>query len=89
MKRKEKRISQSFQRWLLLLVIIALLATVEFLWISQTRLSKNSTIDLLTLNIEDVRQDINDASDDNLISLTHLIANVISYLDEVDSDTLI
>ena len=45
---KKKKISQAFQRWLLVLVIIALLATTVFLWIIQTGLAENNAINLLT-----------------------------------------
>ena len=74
MKNKKPKISQAFQRWLLILVIIAFLTTTVFLWVIQTRLSENNAINLLELNIADVREDIIDASDDNLVKLAKQIA---------------
>lgn len=71
---RKTKISQDFQRWLLVLVVIAFLATTVFLWLIQTRLSENNAISLLELNIADVRQDIIDASDENLLKLTRQIA---------------
>ena len=61
----KKKISRSFQNWLLLLVAAAFLTTTAFLWIFQTNLAQENTVRLLELNIADVRQDIQDASDEN------------------------
>ena len=66
----KKKISRSFQNWLFLLVVTAFLATTAFLWLFQTKLAQENTIRLLELNISDVRQDIQDASDENLLELT-------------------
>ena len=74
MKPKKAKLSQSFQRWLIVLVAIAFLATTAFLWLIQTRLSENNAISLLVLNLSDVRNDINDASDENLLKLTRSVA---------------
>lgn len=78
MKTKKRRISQAFQRWLLILVVIAFLATTAFLWLIQSRLSRENAISLLDLNLTDVRQDIIDASDENLLRLTKQIAEDIN-----------
>ncbi|MBQ9930794.1 MAG: SpoIIE family protein phosphatase, partial [Firmicutes bacterium] len=77
MNRKKRKIAQSFQSWLLLLVVIALLATVAFLWVFQTQLSINNTDQLLRLNIQDVQQDVLDAADDQLLTMTDLIIQEI------------
>lgn len=77
MKNKKQKISRSFQKWLLLLAFVAFLATTAFLWFFQTALSTNNAISLLKLNIADVRQDIIDASNENLLKLTHTIAEEI------------
>ena len=55
-------------------MVIALLATTTFLWIIQTKLSENNAINLLALNISDVREDIIDASDEHLLQLTRQVA---------------
>ena len=67
---KKKKIARSFQGWLSVVIIIAFLVTTACLWIIQTKLSENNAIRLLSLNISDVREDINDASDENLLKLT-------------------
>ena len=69
MKQTKQRISQAFQCWLLVVVIIAFLTTTAFLWFFQTALSEQNAFELLSLNISDVKQDILDASDENLLLL--------------------
>jgi serine phosphatase RsbU (regulator of sigma subunit) len=88
MKKKQKRISQSFQSWLLILVVIAFLTTTAFLWVFQTRLSENNAINLLELNIRDIEADINDASDKNLLELSHKIAKELEAQPEISNQLL-
>ena len=64
----------TFLRWLLLIVILAFVMSMIFSWTLQTRLSQHSAANLLRLNIQDVRQDVIDASDANLLALTRTIA---------------
>lgn len=88
MKSKKTKLSRAFQRWLLILVTIAALVTIAFLWLIQTRLSENNAISLLKLNLADVRQDIIDASDENLLKLTRSAAKDINAADRVDETLL-
>ena len=69
MKNSKTKLSQSFQRWLLVLVAVAFGATTAFLWLIQSRLSENNAINLLRLNLADVREDIIDATDAHLLQL--------------------
>ena len=85
MKNRKTKISQSFQQWLLILVTIAFLVTTAFLWLIQTRLSENNAISLLELNLSDVREDIIDASDENLLKLTRSIAADLNAMESIDS----
>lgn len=88
MKKKKTKLSQSFQRWLIVLVAIAFLATTAFLWLIQTRLSENNAIDLLALNLSDVREDIIDASDTNLLKLAWSVATDLNPMEDITGDTL-
>ena len=88
MKKKKTKLSQSFQRWLIVLVAIAFLATTAFLWLIQTRLSENNAIDLLALNLSDVREDIIDASDANLLKLAWSVAADLNPMEDITDDTL-
>lgn len=64
-----QNISQSFQRWLLICVTAGFLMTTFFTWALQTELAENEAHDLVKLNLEDVRQDILDVSNENLLKL--------------------
>lgn len=88
MNKKKQNISAAFRRWLLILVVIAFLATTAFLWISQTKISQNNAVNLLKLNISDVREDIIDASDENLLKLTHQIAEDLNNAESITSELL-
>ena len=84
----KKKISRSFQNWLLVLVVTAFLMTTAFLWLFQTRLAQNNTVRLLELNIADVRQDIQDASDENLLNLTQNIADRLNSVETITDELL-
>ena len=84
----KKKISRSFQNWLFLLVVTAFLMTTAFLWLFQTKLAKENAVRLLELNIADVRQDIQDASDENLLSLTEKIAGQLNGVEIITDELL-
>lgn len=79
-KRKEntsegiRNISQTFQRLLLICVVIAFLATNAFTNMFQTNLAESTAKQTLQTNIEDVKNDIRDASDETLLRLTSEMA---------------
>ena len=77
---QEKRritISRAFFRWLLLIVVIGFLSSMTFTYFHQTNKSQVSAENLLRINVQDVRQDVIDASNENLLELTHRIAEEI------------
>ena len=67
-------ISRAFFRWLLVIVVAAFLVSMAFTWSHQTNMSKNNAEMLLRTNVGDVRQDVIDASDENLLALCREIA---------------
>ncbi len=76
-KKQGKRritISRSFLRWLLLIVVVGFLASMAFTWVHQTNMSNMSAAELLHINVWDVRQDVIDASNENLLKITRSIA---------------
>lgn len=83
-----KNISQSFQRWLLMCVTAGFLMTTVFTWALQTELAKNDANELIRLNIEDVREDILEASNKNLLELTREIASRIDFTDRANAKLL-
>lgn len=88
-KRKDlKKISQTFQKWLFLCVAIAFLAASVFAWSLQTKISKGNVNDLLRLNIQDVQQDILDATEKDLLDMAHKVASDINRMGGADSRQL-
>lgn len=91
--RSLRQISQTFQRWLALVVTAAFLVTTAFSLVLQTRLAQSSAEDLLSLNLEDVRQEIRDQSDNNLINAARWVADdllpAIGEAEEEDIDALL
>lgn len=91
-KKKEhqelKQIAQTFQRWLLVCLVIGFLCTTVFSWVLQTQLSESDSENLIRLNLADVKQDISDASDKNLLSITRNVAEEINVTGVSDSESL-
>ena len=73
----KKTISRSFLTGLLIIVLIGFIASIGFSWMLQTRLSNENAAELLRINIKDVKQNILDASDKNLLELAHEVAGAL------------
>lgn len=86
--REKRNISQTFQRWLLACILVAFCATGIFTYAMQTKVSESETDSLLSLNLEDVRQDISDASDENLLSITREVAALLEREPNADNARL-
>ena len=84
----KKRISTSFQKWLLLIVGIAFAVTLAFLGGYQTKLFTDSAESLLDVYIKDVRQDIYDTADRNLLTLAKAAANEANTQEEFTDEFL-
>ncbi len=78
-----QNITQSFGIWLLTVVLVAFALTTAFSWAVETRLSVTDAVALLKLNMRDVRQDIVDASDENLLQLTRQVAEALDAMPEI------
>ena len=88
MNASKKRISTSFQKWLLLIVGIAFIVTLAFLGGYQTMLFTDSAETLLDVYIKDVRQDIYDTADRNLLTLAKAAANEADTQEELTDEFL-
>lgn len=73
-KKNDRQITSQFQHWLIICVSLAIIVTSVFTLLLQNSISSNDTDKILMLNLEDVKQDISDASDANLLKLTHTVA---------------
>jgi serine phosphatase RsbU (regulator of sigma subunit) len=88
-KPRRQTISITFIRWLLLIVLIAFAVSMAFSWSMQTKMSQDNAASLLRINIADVRQDITDASDKNLLELTKQIAISMDGRTEVPDESIL
>ncbi len=82
----QKQISQTFQFWLLVCIVLAFAATSIFTSVLQTRVSQTEAESVIKTNLNDVYHDVMDASDENLLSKTTKIRD--EYLSGEDVKTL-
>lgn len=68
--KEQKQISQTFQFWLFICIVIAYVVTSGFTYVLQTGMSGKETESVININIDDVHKDITDASDENLLKIT-------------------
>ncbi|MGN0171738.1 MAG: SpoIIE family protein phosphatase [Acutalibacteraceae bacterium] len=64
-----EHIAQTFQRWLLICIAAAYLLTSIFTYTLQNSMSQIETQAVIALDLDDICQDITDASDENLLHL--------------------
>lgn len=77
----QARISQTIQRWLLLAVALAFAATSYFVFQLQDKIAATQEDTLLAQALDETAADISDASDDNLLRVTHEIYELIGASD--------
>ncbi|MCC8015686.1 MAG: SpoIIE family protein phosphatase [Eubacterium sp.] len=75
--KSQKKITVILGQWLFLCIGVVFVLSWIFVCILQNRLSDKETVSLLSVNISDVTADISDASDENLLALTHRVAELI------------
>lgn len=73
-RRDKEHISRTVQRWLLITVLLAFIATSYFVFSLQNRLATVQADSLLDLAINEAAADIQDASDEHLLSIARSIA---------------
>ncbi len=73
LKKEQKQISQTFQSWLLICIVIAFIATSSFSSALQTGMSESNTNKTIKMSLTDVYQDILDESNANLLEKTESI----------------
>ena len=76
-------LAPAFQRWLLICVSIAFLATNFFTGFLQTELSRSDAESLLAFNLQDVQADISDASDEHLLQITKAVRRRVDSSAEI------
>lgn len=76
-KKKKENITQTFQRWLLICVVLAFTATTVFSDMFFTQIAYADAKYTLKNSLEDVKNDIMDVSDRNLLEITRKVASRI------------
>ena len=87
-KSKLKPISYSFQKGLLACVLIIFATTTVFSWKLQIYMSHSETKKIISVNINDVEQDISDASDANMLKIAHEVADQLDAVQEITKPLL-
>lgn len=72
-KLAKETISRTIQRWLLVTVLIAFFATSGFVYSMQTTIAERQTDTLLDLALEETKNNIMDASDENLLAIARKV----------------
>lgn len=86
--KEHRQLTQTFSKWLSVVVLVAFCATSVFTWFLQTSSAEDSNRQLLALNLDDVKQDILDASDANLLELTRGVAADLNAAREINGIVL-
>lgn len=73
-KKESEHISQTFQRWLLVLIVVAYILTSTFTFFLQDGMAKIETREIFTSAISDVIADVRGKSDENLLALAKSIS---------------
>ncbi|MBR3235266.1 MAG: SpoIIE family protein phosphatase [Atopobiaceae bacterium] len=81
-------ISQKVQLGMLGVVVLGFFVTMGFTGLLQGNLAKSQTRETLELALSDVSDDIKDASDENLLSLTRRVASAIPSVSAASDETI-
>ena len=82
--RNQKNITKIFQMGLIDCVLIAIIVTIGFLFFLQNGISTDEADNTLMQSISEVKKDISDASDENMLQITHDIADYVAENPESD-----
>lgn len=88
LRKEQKQISQTFQFWLFICIVIAYFVTSVFTYCLQTGMSSRETESIININLDDVHRDITDASDENLLEITRAIKKEYLSAQNPNNDTL-
>lgn len=83
----KENISQIFQRWLFIFVVIAFFVTTFSASSFQKSMAKAIALDTLKSNLEDIENDIQDAANRNLVDYSRFLTNELSI--NLSTDELI
>ena len=87
--KNKERISQTFQRRLLVLIVIACLVTSVFTYFLQSGMAEIETREVFTSAMTDVIADVRGKSDENLLTITKNIRSEYENNNDVSLDELV
>ncbi len=73
----QRELTAIIQRWLLVCINVVFVTSCFFTHVFQSNVSRSETDSILAQNLEDVKQDISDISDHNLLTITREVASVV------------
>lgn len=76
LKKGTKRISQTFQRWLLLCIVVAYAITTVFAFTLQNGMTHLQTQEVFSTAINDVKKDVREKSDEFMLNIAREIADL-------------
>lgn len=88
-KEKSEQISRTFQRWLFVCIMLAYFVTSAFTYRLQSDMAETQARSVVSLTLRDVYQDIADASDAHLLSITNEIKTDYLAAPVSDSEALL
>lgn len=84
---KQITISEKFQKRLIMIVIVALIASTRIIFLLSTRINMHNYEDIIRTTVSDIEKDIEETSDMNMLELTqHERNRVIPLLRTASSD---
>lgn len=83
--RDKTSITQTFQRKLLVCVLVAFFVTSLFTYLVQDSASNNRVDSIMEINLEDVKSDVSDATDRSLLDMAKVMAEEVNDLEEINS----
>jgi serine phosphatase RsbU (regulator of sigma subunit)/anti-sigma regulatory factor (Ser/Thr protein kinase) len=83
--KRTRPISQVFQFVLMVSVVIAFAATSVFTFVLQTRLANATSDSLLSIHLDDVKKDVQEESDENLMNIALKVSEKVS-LDSTEKE---
>ena len=86
--KKNERISQTFQRKLLILIVVACVITSTFTYFLQSGMAEIETVEVFTSAMNDVIADVRGKSDENLLKITENIRFEYENNNEISLDEL-
>lgn len=81
---KQKQITTEFTKWLLMTVLFSFIVISSFTIVLQVNIAEKDIDQLLSQGITDVKLDVTSVSDEDMLSVTHQIANAYEKASDIE-----